>query len=89
MESDTSIINDHLRQTDKNQKTLLIELSKELSKVEIGIYVLSGKIIRDMKSIVRFADAGIAASCIHNKTSFLTLNKKDLINISELKLYSV
>ena len=38
---DTSIVIDHLRQIDQNKDTILIELSKGFSKVEIGISVLS------------------------------------------------
>jgi len=123
---DTSIVIDHLRQIDQNKDTILIELSKGFSKVEIGISVLSvqelyagastkdqnkenylkmtitpmkvipytyevavlaGKIIRDTKTTVTFADAGIAASCIYYNAKLVTLNKKDFINIDSLVLY--
>ena len=123
---DTSIVIDHLRQIDQNKDTILIELSKGFSKVEIGVSVLSvqelytgsstkdqnkenylkmtitpmkviqytyevavlaGKIVRDTKTTVTFADAGIAASCIYYNAKLVTLNKKDFASIASLILY--
>jgi len=51
------------------------------------IAVLAGKIIRDTKRVVTFADASIAASCIYNNAKLVTLNKKDFIGIAGLVLY--
>jgi len=49
---------------------------------------LAGKIMRDTKPIIQFADAQIAAATITEKASLLTKNKKDFIKIKKLKLYT-
>lgn len=51
------------------------------------IAMLAGKIVRDTKTTVTFADAGIAASCIYYNAKLVTLNKKDFISIASLVLY--
>ncbi|OGE38332.1 hypothetical protein A3B45_00800 [Candidatus Daviesbacteria bacterium RIFCSPLOWO2_01_FULL_39_12] len=47
---------------------------------------LAGEIDRDSKNQIDFPDAAIAATAILNKTSLLTLNKKDFKGIKDLKL---
>jgi predicted nucleic acid-binding protein len=47
---------------------------------------LAGKIMRDSKIPVFFADAAIAATTILNKAKLFTLNKKDFQGAKELKL---
>lgn len=51
------------------------------------IAIFAGKIIRDAKTSITFADAGIAASCIYNHAKLLTLNNRDFIDIQGLTLY--
>lgn len=48
---------------------------------------LGGKILRDTKTKMNFADAQIAATAILEKASLLTKNKKDFAKIKGVKLY--
>jgi predicted nucleic acid-binding protein len=47
---------------------------------------LAGKLHRDSKTPIEFADAAIAATAILNDAKLVTLNKKHFNNIPELKL---
>lgn len=48
----------------------------------------AGKIMRDTKPLIQFADAQIAAAAILEKACLLTKNRKDFLPIKGLKLYS-
>lgn len=47
---------------------------------------LAGEIARDLDKPIELADAAIAATTILNGASLLTFNKKDFINIQNIKL---
>ncbi len=48
---------------------------------------MAGKIMRDTKAIIQFADAQIAATALLEKALLLTKNKKDFANIRGIKFY--
>ncbi len=52
------------------------------------IALLAGKIGRDVKRSIEFADAAIAATAIMHNASLSTLNKKDFSLVPELELLS-
>lgn len=71
------------------KKSPLKLLNQTLSELDLLPYTqevaeYAGKTIRDHK--LTFADAAIAATCIHYKASLATLNTKDFAGISNLKL---
>lgn len=79
------------KSTKNDQK--LNELLSILSPFKIIEYnletaQLAGKIARDLKNPIEFADSAIAATCIQNNLKLLTLNIKHFSNIPDLDLYS-
>lgn len=46
----------------------------------------AGELMRDSLRLITFADAAIAATCIVNGASLFTLNRKDFVEIGELRL---
>lgn len=48
---------------------------------------LAGKLSRDSKGLMQFADAAIAATAIVNGCQLYTLNKKDFLEIPELEFF--
>lgn len=59
----------------------------EIISITLEIAGAAGKIMRDTKPIVQFADAQIAATAISEKAYLLTKNKKDFAKIKGLKFY--
>lgn len=52
-----------------------------------GVATIAGKIIRDWKPNLGFADAAIAATAINEECRLFTLNYRDFSNIPDLSLY--
>ncbi|OGE81614.1 MAG: hypothetical protein A3H72_00975 [Candidatus Doudnabacteria bacterium RIFCSPLOWO2_02_FULL_48_8] len=50
---------------------------------------LAGKLARDSKGTIEFADAAIAATALVNNGSLATLNKKDFVQIPNLELLDI
>lgn len=72
----------------KGEEDLLLLLSQlELLAYTKDIAELAGKVVRDSKLPIRFADAVIAASTIIHKGELFTLNKKHYKGIEGLRLF--
>lgn len=52
----------------------------------IDISKLAGTLARDSKKNLQFADAAIAATCLHHQAQLATLNTKDFSGIPNLEL---
>lgn len=57
----------------------IVDISSEIAE-------LAGKLMRDVKPQIQFADAQIAATAILNKAKLLTLNYKDFKGIKGLRI---
>jgi predicted nucleic acid-binding protein len=77
------------------QSTNKIKESSPLIKLLKGTKIYShttniarhaGEITRDRKENIKFADAAIAATAVHYGAHLATLNTKDFVGISNLKL---
>lgn len=77
------------------QSTRSTKFQKEILVTVTGIKIfshsktiahLAGELMRDSKNNLQFADAAIAATCIHYGASLATLNTKDFVGIPHLKL---
>ena len=69
----------------------LLNLITPLSIIQYNYLIAetAGKIARDLKQLIDFADAAIAASAIINNAPLVTLNKKHFIGIKGLTLYKL
>jgi predicted nucleic acid-binding protein len=77
------------RSTQDNQKEqyLLATISPlRILPYTYEVAQLAGEIARDLDRPIELADAAISATTILNGASLLTLNKKDFIDIQNLKL---
>jgi predicted nucleic acid-binding protein len=77
------------RNTQDNQKEqyLLATISPlKILPYTYEVAQLAGEIARDLDRPIELADAAISATTILNGASLLTLNKKDFINIQNLRL---
>ncbi len=71
----------------KAETTLLATIAPlQIAEYNYQIAKSAGKIIRDSKEPIVFADAAIAASVIKNEAQLATLNGKHFENIPNLKL---
>lgn len=73
----------------KLQQMLSILAPLTLLNYTSEIAELAGKIARDLKNPIEFADAAIAATCIFNDSKLFTLNTNHFKNIQDLELYSL
>ena len=67
------------------------KLSSAISHINIyhltpNIAKIAGQITRDHSQSIQFADAAIAATCIHYGAGLATLNTKDFVGIPHLQL---
>lgn len=60
----------------------IIDYTKEIA-------VLAGKIARDLKLPIEFADVAIAASALFHGATLFTLNRKHFKDIPDLELYEI
>lgn len=76
---------------DKQKVQLMRSILAPLSIIDYDIKIaeLGGKIARDLDRPIGFADTAIAATCIFNNATLLTINKKHFEKISELQLYDL
>ena len=73
----------------RKQELLLATLSPlTILPYTYDVARLAGEIARDSKQPIEFTDAAIAATALLNKSSLLTLNKKDFDGIPGLQLYT-
>ncbi len=72
---------------DQKEQYLLSTLgSLEILPYTTEIATLAGKLARDAKQPMEFADAAIAATAIVNEAELFTLNQKHFVGIPDLKL---
>lgn len=74
---------------DQQKTTELLAIISPLTIFDYNLEIAqtAGKIARDLKEPIEFADSAIAATCIYNNCQLLTLNKKHFQNILELEFY--
>lgn len=72
---------------DEKERILLATISPlSILTYSYEVSELAGKLIRDAKNPLQFADAAIASTAIVNGYRLLTLNKKDFEGIEGLEL---
>ena len=77
------------KKEDKLQQMLSILAPLTLLNYTSEIAELAGRIARDLKNPVEFADAAIAATCIFNDSKLFTLNTNHFEDIPNLELYNL
>lgn len=73
---------------DKQKEKFLLDTIRPFKILPYSedVAILAGKVARDLNRPIELADAAIAATAIIAKSPLRTLNKKDFINIEQLKL---
>lgn len=75
---------------EEKEKSLLATLAPlKILPYTYDVAELAGKIARDRKRPMEFADAAIAATAVFHEAPLCTLNTKDFWDISGLVLYTI
>lgn len=74
------------RDSQKEQYLLATVSPLKILPYTYEVAKLAGEIARDLERPIELADAGIAATAVHNGGSLSTINTKDFINIKGLEL---
>lgn len=74
------------RDKDRENHLLILLSQFKIVPYDYNVAELAGKITRDTKPLVSFADAAIAATTIINGCQLYTLDKKDFSSINNLEL---